>query len=157
MDQSGSQRGGGEQVATASDNRQYRAARKRCPEAEWRQAMEGRHLPLYFAWSRPDEVTASLGILEHRFPALFELRRSFWPRFEQYADAKICDQGVGGFLDNIQLANFTRCGAIGDGFHVQHGYVTATTLASEIVSAACFRASQPDADRATSDRLRSLA
>jgi hypothetical protein len=70
--------------------------------------MAGRQVALYFAWSRPDEVTAPLGILEGRFPALFELRRLFWPRFEQFADPAKFDQGVGGFLDNIQLANFKR-------------------------------------------------
>jgi hypothetical protein len=69
-------------------------------------AVAGRKVALYFAWSRPDEVTAPLGTLEDRFPALFELRRMFWPRFEQFADPVKFDQGVGGFLDNIQLANF---------------------------------------------------
>ncbi len=68
--------------------------------------MTGRHVALYFAWSRPDEVAAPLGVLEDRFPALFELRRLFWPRFEQFADPAAFDQGIGGFLDNIQLANF---------------------------------------------------
>jgi hypothetical protein len=68
--------------------------------------MTGRQVALYFAWSRPDEVAAPLGILEDRFPALFELRRMSWPRFEQFADPAKFDQGVGGFLDNIQLANF---------------------------------------------------
>jgi len=68
--------------------------------------MAGRQVALYFAWSRPDEVAAPLVVLEDRFPALFELRRLFWPRFEQFADAAQFDQGVGGFLDNIQLPNF---------------------------------------------------
>jgi hypothetical protein len=68
--------------------------------------MAGRQVALYFAWSRPDEVAAPLGTLEDRFPALFELRRLFWPRFEQFADPGKFDQGVGGFLDNIQLVNF---------------------------------------------------
>lgn len=68
--------------------------------------MAGRQVALYFAWSRPDEVAAPLGILEDRFPALFELRRMFWPHFEQFADPVQFDQGIGGFLDNIQLANF---------------------------------------------------
>jgi hypothetical protein len=66
----------------------------------------GRQLALYFAWSRPDEVAAPLGILEDRFPALFELRRMYWPRLEQFADPVKFDQGVGGFLDNVQLTNF---------------------------------------------------
>jgi hypothetical protein len=70
------------------------------------QGMAGRQVALYFAWSRPDEIAAPLGTLENRFPALFELRRLFWPRFEQFADPLKFDQGVGGFLDNIQLANF---------------------------------------------------
>ena len=68
--------------------------------------MAGRQVALYFAWSRPDEVAAPLGVLEDRFPALFELRRLFWPRFEKFADPVNFDQGVGGFLDNIQLENF---------------------------------------------------
>jgi hypothetical protein len=68
--------------------------------------MAGRQVALYFAWSRPDEVAAPLSVLEDRFPALFELRRLFWPRYEQFADPQKFDQGVGGFLDNIQLANF---------------------------------------------------
>lgn len=68
--------------------------------------MAGRQAALYFAWSRPDEVAAPLSILEDRFPALFELRRMFWPRYEQFADPVKFDQGIGGFLDHIQLANF---------------------------------------------------
>lgn len=68
--------------------------------------MAGRQVALYFAWSRPDEAAAPPGVLEDRFPALFELRRLFWPRFEQFADPAKFDQGVGGFLDNIQLPNF---------------------------------------------------
>src|ERR1700743_1968949 len=68
--------------------------------------MAGRQVALYFAWSRPDEASAPLVILEDRFPALFELRRLFWPRFEQFADPAKFDQSVLGFLDHIQLANF---------------------------------------------------
>jgi hypothetical protein len=70
------------------------------------QAMAGRQVALYFAWSRPDEVAAPLGVLEDRFPALFEVRRLSWPRFEQFADPAAFDQGISGFLDNIQLTNF---------------------------------------------------
>jgi hypothetical protein len=44
--------------------------------------------------------------LDDRFPALFELRRLFWPRYERLADPKKFDQSIGGFLDNIQLTNF---------------------------------------------------
>jgi hypothetical protein len=63
--------------------------------------MPGRQVALYFAWSRPDEIAAPLGVLEDRFPALFELRRLFWPRFEEFADPAKFDQSIGGFLDNI--------------------------------------------------------
>src|SRR5271156_107611 len=69
-------------------------------------AMTDRQVALYFSWSRPAEVAAPLRILENRFPALFELRRLFWPRLEQFADPAKFDQGIGGFLDNIQLPNF---------------------------------------------------
>jgi hypothetical protein len=68
--------------------------------------MNGRKVALYFAWSRPDEIAAPLGVLEGRFPALFELRRLAWPGLEQFANPAIFDQGIGGFLDHIQLANF---------------------------------------------------
>jgi hypothetical protein len=68
--------------------------------------MAGRQVALYFAWSRPDEIAAPLVVLEDRFPALFELRRLLWPRFEQFADPAKFDQGIGGFLDTIQLPNF---------------------------------------------------
>lgn len=68
--------------------------------------MAGRQVALYVAWSRPDEIAAPLGILEDRFAALFEFRRVYWPRFEQFADPVKFDQGVEGFLDNIELANY---------------------------------------------------
>lgn len=68
----------------------------------------GRQVALYFAWSRPEETAASLGILEDRFPALFELRRVQWPRLERLADPAAFDQGIDGFLDHVQLANFRR-------------------------------------------------
>jgi hypothetical protein len=65
-----------------------------------------RQVALYFAWSRPDEAAAPLGILEDRFAALFELRRLRWPQLEQFADPVKFDQGVGGALDHFQLAGF---------------------------------------------------
>jgi hypothetical protein len=68
--------------------------------------MAGRQVALYFSWSRPDEIAAPLGILEDRFPTLFEVRRMHWPGLEQFADPVEFDQGIGGFLDHIQLANF---------------------------------------------------
>ncbi len=32
-----------------------------------------------------------------------------WPRYEQFRDAQLFDQGIGGFLDHIQLPNFKDC------------------------------------------------
>lgn len=68
--------------------------------------MAGRHVALYFAWDRSGETAAPLGVLEDRFPALFEVRRLFWPHHEHLADPATYDQGIAGFLDYIQKANF---------------------------------------------------
>ncbi len=68
--------------------------------------MAGRQVALYFTWSRADEADAPLGVLEDRFPALFELRRLFWPHYEHLAEPATYDQGISGFLDHIQKANF---------------------------------------------------
>jgi hypothetical protein len=68
--------------------------------------VSGRQVALYFAWSRPEEIAAPLGVLEDRFPTLFELRRLSWPHLEKFADPARFDQGIGGFLENVQLANF---------------------------------------------------
>jgi hypothetical protein len=69
--------------------------------------MSGRHVLLYFAWSRPDEIGAPLTAIDDRFPAIFELRRLFYPKFESLSDPGLIDQGVGGFLDHVQKKNFT--------------------------------------------------
>ena len=63
---------------------------------------------MYFAWDRAAEAAAPLGVLDNRFPALFEVRRLFWPRYEGMADGECYDQGIEGFLAEIFLANFTR-------------------------------------------------
>jgi hypothetical protein len=68
--------------------------------------MPGRKLLLYFAWSRPAETGAPLAIIEDRFPAVFELRRLFYPQFESLSDRAEVDQGIAGFLDHIQKPNF---------------------------------------------------
>ena len=68
--------------------------------------MRGRQLLLYFAWSRPGETSAPLAIIEDRFPAVFELRRLFYPKFEPLSDRGKIDQGIAGFLDHIQRPNF---------------------------------------------------
>jgi hypothetical protein len=67
-----------------------------------------RRIAMYFAWDRAAEAAAPLGILDNRFPALFEVRRLFWPRYEVLADPQCYDQGIDGFLEQIFLANFRR-------------------------------------------------
>jgi hypothetical protein len=42
---------------------------------------------MYFAWDRIAETVAPLGELDNRFPALFEVRRLFWPGYETLAHA----------------------------------------------------------------------
>ena len=61
---------------------------------------------VYYAWNRPAETTAPLGVIENRFPALFESRRILYPRYAELADPERFDQGIGGFLDHILRRNF---------------------------------------------------
>lgn len=68
--------------------------------------MRGRRVLLYFAWSRPAETGAPLAVIDDRFPAIFELRRLFFPNFEQLSDRDKIDQGIAGFLDHVQKPNF---------------------------------------------------
>lgn len=68
--------------------------------------MSGRQVLLYYAWSRPGETGAPLAVIDDRFPAIFELRRLFYPRFEGLSDPASIDQGISGFLDHIQKPNF---------------------------------------------------
>jgi hypothetical protein len=68
--------------------------------------MRGRQILLYFAWSRPAETSAPLAVIDDRFPAIFELRRLFYPQFERLSDRAKIDQGIAGFLDHIQKPNF---------------------------------------------------
>jgi hypothetical protein len=68
--------------------------------------MDSRRLLLYFAWSRPAETGAPLVVIDDRFPAVFELRRLFYPKFEGLSDEGHVDQGIAGFLDHIQKPNF---------------------------------------------------
>jgi hypothetical protein len=68
--------------------------------------MRDRQMLLYFAWSRPAETSAPLAIIDDRFPAVFELRRLFYPKFEPLSDRGKIDQGIAGFLDHIQRPNF---------------------------------------------------
>jgi hypothetical protein len=68
--------------------------------------MAVRKIVVYYAWSRPGEIEAPLGVIENRFPTLFESRRMAYPRFEELADAARFDQSIAGFLDHIMKRNF---------------------------------------------------
>ena len=67
-----------------------------------------RQVLIYFSWSRPGETGAPLAVIDDRFPAIFELRRLFYPKFEQLADPAHVDQSIGGFLDHVQKPNFVE-------------------------------------------------
>jgi hypothetical protein len=73
--------------------------------------MSARRVALYFAWSRPGEAGAPLTVIDDRFPALFELRRLFYPKFEEIAHEEGTDQGIRGFLDHVQKPNFAEFAA----------------------------------------------
>ena len=53
--------------------------------------MAGRQVLLYFAWSRPGETGAPLTVIDDRFPAIFELRRLFYPKFEELVTHQVMD------------------------------------------------------------------
>ncbi len=68
--------------------------------------MIGRRVAVYYAWSRPGEVSAPLPVIENRFPALFESRRMLYPQFEELSDPVRFDQSIAGFLDHVLKVNF---------------------------------------------------
>ena len=68
--------------------------------------MNGRQVLLYFSWSAPAEAAAPLTVIDDRFPAIFELRRLFYPTYESLADPGRVDQGIDGFLEHVQRRNF---------------------------------------------------
>jgi hypothetical protein len=47
-----------------------------------------------------------LGVLENRYPTLFEFRRALWPHFEHLRDPARYTQGIVGFLDHIVLSDY---------------------------------------------------
>jgi hypothetical protein len=73
-----------------------------------------RRFAVYFSWSRPEEYatpqgveqSTPLGVLENRYPTLFEFRRAVWPAFEQFRDPANFNQSIAGFFDNIVLPDF---------------------------------------------------
>jgi hypothetical protein len=60
---------------------------------------------MYFSWDRNEEAAAAPGVLDNRFPTLYELRRQFWPRFESLADAP-CGQDIEGYLQAVFFKNY---------------------------------------------------
>jgi hypothetical protein len=68
--------------------------------------MNSRRVLLYFTWSRPAETSAPIAVIEDRFPAIFELRRLFYPKFEHLSGRDTIDQGIAGFIDHVQKPNF---------------------------------------------------
>jgi hypothetical protein len=76
----------------------------------------GRRIAVYYAWSRPDEIGAPLGVIENRFPALFEIRRMLYPHLQEFTDPSRFDQSVAGFLDHIMKANYTAFVALASGW-----------------------------------------
>jgi len=70
--------------------------------------MASRRIALYFSWSRAKENRVPLGLLENRFPALFEFRRAIWPHYEHASNPAQFQQDVSGFLDHVVLLDFQR-------------------------------------------------
>jgi hypothetical protein len=70
--------------------------------------MTGRRFALYFAWSRPKELGVEIGVLENRYPTLFEFRRALWPLYEWARDPAHYKQDISGFLDHVILFDFQR-------------------------------------------------
>jgi hypothetical protein len=76
--------------------------------------MAGRRFAVYFAWNRPAEYatppgvehSTPLGVLENRYPTLFEFRRALWPEFEHLKDPTRFNQSIAGFFDHVILPDF---------------------------------------------------
>jgi hypothetical protein len=66
-----------------------------------------RRIGMYFAWDRREEAAAPLGDLNNRFPALYELRRLFWPRYESLATAP-GGQDIDGYLQAVFFRNYAQ-------------------------------------------------
>lgn len=68
--------------------------------------MSHRKFALYFSWNRTSEIGAELGVLENRYPTLFEFRRAIWPLYEWARDTAVYRQDISGFLDRVVLFDF---------------------------------------------------
>jgi hypothetical protein len=78
--------------------------------------LSSRAVGIYFSLSHAAESGAPLGVLENRFAALFEVRRLLWPRYENFADPVMFDQGIAGFLDHILFENFNLFAQLAQGW-----------------------------------------
>jgi len=58
-----------------------------------------RRISMYASMSYPAETRADLGDRDHRYQALAEARRIYYPTMEQFSDPKKFDQGISGTLD----------------------------------------------------------
>jgi hypothetical protein len=76
----------------------------------------GRRIALYFAWDRVAEAAAPLAVLDDRFPALFEVRRLFWPAYEALGNGAVPEQGIAGFIDQIFLPNYKLFSQLTEGW-----------------------------------------
>src|SRR5580698_1379151 len=65
-----------------------------------------RRTVVYYSWDAPREIEAPLGVIENRFPALYELRRILYPRDAALVDPQCYEQGIAGFLDHVLRENF---------------------------------------------------
>jgi hypothetical protein len=70
--------------------------------------MTERKAALYYSWSRRDEAGAPLGVIENRFPTLFESRRMLYPRFDELRDPERFDQSVEHIQPAPHLPHFER-------------------------------------------------
>lgn len=70
--------------------------------------VQKRRFALYFSWSRPAELGAEHGILENRYPTLFEFRRALWPIADGLRDPSRFKQDISGFLDHVILSDFEQ-------------------------------------------------
>jgi hypothetical protein len=70
--------------------------------------MSAGRVVVYYSWSRLAEAAAPYGVIEDRFPTLFESRRMRYPRLREFADPERIDQGVSGFIEHILKRNFAE-------------------------------------------------
>jgi hypothetical protein len=66
-----------------------------------------KRIGMYFSWDREAETGAPLGVLNNRFPALYEVRRIFWPRYESLAEAP-GGQDIEGYLQAVFFQNYAH-------------------------------------------------